>query len=93
MLVISNIEGLIFPGIMDEPGATAGRLISFSPVLGPEERRRRSLQILLSSNDRFLNDEDRIEIDRLLCIDSRRSFELVTLILVIVLRFFITVFE
>jgi hypothetical protein len=34
------------PGIMDEPGAIAGRLISLKPARGPEDSKRRSLQIL-----------------------------------------------
>jgi hypothetical protein len=31
---------------MDEPGAIAGRLISLKPARGPEDSKRRSLQIL-----------------------------------------------
>ena len=44
----SGITGFTFPGMMLDPGARAGRRISAKPQRGPEERRRRSLQILLS---------------------------------------------
>ena len=37
--------GLTFPGMIEEPGAMAGRLISLKPARGPEESSRRSLQI------------------------------------------------
>ena len=33
------------PGIIEEPGCNAGRVISKNPVLGPEDIRRKSLQI------------------------------------------------
>ena len=32
---ISGMDGLIFPGMIDEPGCTAGRTISSIPVRGP----------------------------------------------------------
>ena len=34
-LTISGIEGLILPGMIDDPGCTAGSLISSMPVRGP----------------------------------------------------------
>jgi hypothetical protein len=43
MFSISASTGLTLPGMMDEPGCTAGRRISSSPVVGPELSRRRSL--------------------------------------------------
>ena len=46
---ISGIDGLILPGMIDEPGCTAGSLISSMPVRGPITIRRRSLAILLRS--------------------------------------------
>ena len=46
--ITSGITGLIFPGMMDDPGAAAGRLISLNPHRGPDESSRRSLQILLT---------------------------------------------
>ena len=42
----SGMTGLTLPGMIDEPGCIAGRLISPNPARGPDERRRRSLQIL-----------------------------------------------
>tara|TARA_B100001750_G_scaffold181851_1_gene150471 strand:+ start:399 stop:605 length:207 start_codon:yes stop_codon:yes gene_type:complete len=51
--------GLTFPGIIDEPGAIAGRLISESPVRGPEDNNLRSLETRVSSRDRFLKLEDK----------------------------------
>ena len=49
-LTISGIDGLILPGMIDEPGCTAGSLISSMPVRGPITMRRRSLAILLRSS-------------------------------------------
>ena len=46
---ISGIDGLILPGMIDDPGCTAGSLISSMPVRGPMTMRRRSLAILLRS--------------------------------------------
>lgn len=44
--------------MIDEPGCIGGRLISFSPVRGPDESRRRSLQIFDSlTASRFSADE------------------------------------
>src|SRR6266498_2881709 len=42
---ISAIAGFTFPGMIDEPGCTAGSESSPNPVRGPETRSRRSLQI------------------------------------------------
>jgi hypothetical protein len=44
----SGITGLTLPGMMDEPGCMAGRLISLIPHRGPDDSRRRSLHILES---------------------------------------------
>ena len=46
---ISGMDGLILPGMIDDPGCTAGSLISSMPVRGPMTMRRRSLAILLRS--------------------------------------------
>ena len=43
------MDGLTFPGIIDDPGWTGGSCISASPEVGPELRRRRSLLIRRSS--------------------------------------------
>ena len=52
------MEGLTFPGMIDEPGAMAGRLISDSPVRGPDDSNLKSLEIRVSSSDKFLKLED-----------------------------------
>ena len=44
----SGITGLTLPGMIDEPACRAGRLISPKPARGPDESRRRSLQIFES---------------------------------------------
>ena len=45
-LTTSGTTGLTFAGIIEEPACSSGRLISLRPARGPEESRRRSLQIL-----------------------------------------------
>ena len=35
-----------FAGIIEEPACISGRLISFNPQRGPDESKRKSLQIL-----------------------------------------------
>lgn len=40
----SGMTGFTLPGMMDEPGCTSGRLISFSPQRGPEDISLKSLQ-------------------------------------------------
>ena len=44
----SGITGLTLPGMIDEPGCSAGRLISARPARGPEASRIRSLAIFES---------------------------------------------
>ena len=44
--MLSGIEGLIFPGMIDEPGCTSGRTISASPAFGPMFIILRSMQML-----------------------------------------------
>ncbi|CSA45795.1 Uncharacterised protein [Vibrio cholerae] len=51
----SGITGFTFAGMMDEPACSSGKLISFRPARGPEESRRRSLQILESFIARRFN--------------------------------------
>ena len=45
--VASGSTGLTLPGMMLDPGCRSGRWISASPVVGPEDIQRRSLQILV----------------------------------------------
>ena len=47
---ISAIEGFTLPGMMLDPGCTAGSTISASPVRGPDASSRMSLAILLRSS-------------------------------------------
>src|SRR3972149_780936 len=49
MQSISAMTGFTLPGIIDEPGWAGGGDISAMPVLGPDERRRTSLAILMRS--------------------------------------------
>ncbi len=58
MLTTSGITGLTFPGMIEEPGCLAGRLISRSPQRGPEERSRRSLQTFESLIARLFMQEE-----------------------------------
>ena len=42
----SGITGFTLAGMIEEPACNSGRLISFRPARGPEESKRKSLQIL-----------------------------------------------
>ena len=44
--------GLTFPGIIDEPGSLAGKVISEIPDLGPEPNKRMSLAIFINETAR-----------------------------------------
>jgi len=44
-LTTSGITGFTLAGMIDDPAWSSGRLISPSPARGPEDSRRRSLQI------------------------------------------------
>ena len=58
MLTTSGMTGLTLPGMIEEPGCLAGRLISRSPQRGPEDSSRRSLQTFDSLMARlFMHDE------------------------------------
>src|SRR5436190_1758815 len=48
-LTISGTDGFTLPGMIDEPGCTAGNAISESPARGPMLSRRKSLAILPTS--------------------------------------------
>ena len=52
------MTGLTFPGMIDDPGWRGGRLISLSPQRGPDESRRRSLQIFDSFTARRLRADE-----------------------------------
>ena len=72
-LTISGMDGLIFPGMIDEPGCTAGRMISSSPVRGPDTMRRRSLTILERSRARPRSDAEKAAASPMLCMSWMRS--------------------
>ena len=72
--IASQMLGLIFPGMMDEPGSTGGRTISPRPVFGPELRRRRSLQIFRRSSARSLRADDISARSVMNCVASSPSF-------------------
>ena len=57
MAASSGITGLILPGMIDEPGCSAGRLISAKPVFGPDASRRRSFEIRIISSARLRSAE------------------------------------
>ena len=58
MFAASQMLGLTLPGMIDEPGSTAGRSISPKPVFGPEASRRRSLQIFCRSSASSFSADD-----------------------------------
>ena len=45
-MAISGMTGLILPGMIDEPGCTAGNVISERPARGPDDITRKSAHIL-----------------------------------------------
>src|SRR5690606_30827092 len=51
----SGITGLTLPGMIDDPGCSAGREISARPASGPEFIHRRSLAIFISATAAVLS--------------------------------------
>ena len=49
MVTDSQITGFTLPGMIDDPGCTAGMAISAMPARGPHPNRRMSLAILCSA--------------------------------------------
>ena len=49
MIRLSLITGFTLPGMIEEPGCTAGSFSSPSPQRGPEPRKRTSLAIFVSA--------------------------------------------
>ena len=58
MFVTSGITGFTLPGMIDEPGCVAGRLISCSPQRGPDDSSRRSLPTLASLIARLFSTDE-----------------------------------
>ena len=54
----SGITGLTFPGMIEDPGCSAGNSISPSPASGPEFIQRRSLAIFISAQAATLSCPD-----------------------------------
>src|SRR5690242_6216827 len=53
--IASGITGLTLPGMIEEPGCSAGSSISASPASGPEFIQRRSLLIFISAQASAFN--------------------------------------
>ena len=59
-LTTSGMTGLTLPGMMLEPACRGGRLISPNPACGPDDSRRRSLQIFESLIALRLSDAENV---------------------------------
>src|SRR3546814_14501635 len=59
MHMASGTTGLTLPGMIDEPGCSAGSSISPSPASGPEFIQRRSLAIFINATASALSWPDR----------------------------------
>ena len=76
MFSISAIEGLTFPGMIDDPGCTGGRRISSRPVFGPDAIRRRSLAMRVRVAASVRSAAEHSSASPMFCIDSKRLPEL-----------------
>ncbi|MBV6465854.1 MAG: hypothetical protein PGMFKBFP_01140 [Anaerolineales bacterium] len=79
MSSISAITGLTLPGMMLEPGCTAGSWISSSPVAGPEASRRKSLAMRINVSARVLMADENAAASDMDCIDSNRLSDVYSL--------------
>ena len=70
---ISGMTGLTLPGMIEDPGCSAGRRISPKPVTGPEFSRRKSLPMRMHSSASALSAPERIANGARLCVASNRS--------------------
>ena len=69
---ISAITGLTLPGMMLEPGCTAGSRISSSPVDGPDASRRKSFAMRINVNASVRIEPEKSAASASDCIDSKR---------------------
>src|SRR6476620_61497 len=69
----SGMTGLILPGMIEDPGWRPGRFTSAKPVLGPEEIRRRSLEMRMISSARLRNAEETCAMQAFDCMAQRMS--------------------
>src|SRR4051812_45568704 len=75
MFVTSGITGFTLPGMIDDPGCVAGRLISCSPQRGPDESRRRSLPTFASLIARLFKTDEYSTNAWVSCVASTRLFD------------------
>src|SRR3989344_719285 len=85
MVSISMTEGFILPGIMDDPGWTAGNVISANPAFGPDDNNRRSFPIRISVWDKVRRLAEKSRKSAAFCMDSNKlpddlNFNLVSLL-------------
>ena len=69
---ISGIDGFTLPGMIDEPGCTAGSAISASPARGPMLSSRRSLATLPNSTARRRTAPETASTSPMLCVTRKR---------------------
>src|SRR3989338_3979410 len=69
---ISAIDGLTFPGIIEEPGWIGGKTISLKPVAGPEFNSLKSLANFIKLTARTFNTELVYVIASMFCVASKR---------------------
>ncbi len=86
----SGITGLTLPGMIDEPACTAGSVISPMPARGPDDRSRRSLQILESLTAMRLSTPESWTKDPASCVASIRLGETMNVTLVSSVRRVVT---
>jgi hypothetical protein len=71
-LTISGIEGFTLPGMIEEPGCTAGSAISARPARGPLLSSRRSLATFDSSTARRRIAPEYATTSPMLCVTRKR---------------------
>ena len=69
----SSIDGFTLPGMIEEPGCTAGSVISARPVCGPDAKSRRSFVMRVSSSARLRSAAETATTGSCDCIASLRS--------------------
>jgi hypothetical protein len=69
---ISAITGFTLPGMMLEPGCTAGKRISSNPEVGPDANKRRSLAIFVSESAIVRKDAEKSAKSAIDCMDSNK---------------------
>ena len=62
IVTASHCVGLTFPGIIDEPGSFSGKINSPYPALGPEPKKRISLDIFIKATAQVLRAPEKFTI-------------------------------